>query len=126
MTRIVKLQKVATEEHEQIVFVTWLLKQGYKPSASANGGKRNLFEAMKFKRMGVSAGYPDVFVPLPTPKYHGFFVEMKRIKGGKVSEAQLEWLQYLRDKGYFAEVAHGALEAKEMFNNYLLTMPPAA
>jgi VRR-NUC domain len=128
MTKIVKLKKQVPprEDHEQIVFVTWLLKQGYKVSASANGGSRNLFEAMKLKRMGVSAGYPDVFLPLPTSKYHGFFIEMKRLKGGKVSEAQLEWLQYLRDKGYYAEVAHGAEEAKILFNDYLSTMLPAA
>jgi hypothetical protein len=122
MSKIVKL-KEATEEHEQTIFVVWLKKQGFWVSASANGGSRNLFEAMKLKRMGVSAGFPDIFVPLPTPKYHGFFCEMKRLKGGKVSEAQLEWLQYLRDKGYYAEVAQGADEAKELFKFYLSTMP---
>lgn len=129
MTRIVKFKKkstVATEDHEQIVFVTWLKKMGYKVAASANGGSRNLFEAMKLKRMGVSAGFPDVFVPMPTPQFNGFFVEMKRTKGGKVSVLQLDWIEYLRENGYFAEVAFGADEAKELFQFYLSTIPPAA
>jgi len=126
MTRIVKVKAVPKEDHEQIAFVTWLKKKGFWVSASANGGSRNLFEAMKFKRMGVSAGYPDVFVPLPTTTFHGFFIEMKRSKGGKTSELQLKWLQYLRDNGYYAEVANGFEEAKNHFNFYLSTFPPAA
>ncbi len=132
MTRIVKVRKkkpandCPTEEYEQIVFVTWLLNKGYRVSGSANGGSRHLLEAVKLKRMGVSAGYPDVFVPLTTPKYAGFYVEMKRLKGGKVQRNQLEWLEYLRGQGYYAEVARGSEEAKEMFHSYLSTMPPAA
>lgn len=127
MTRIVKVKKaIPTEDYEQTVFVTWLKKQGYWVAASANGGQRNLYEAMKFKRMGVAPGFPDVFVPLPTSKFHGFFIEMKRIKGGKVSDLQIEWLSFLRGKGYYAEVAHGAEEAKEKFRLYLLTIPAVA
>jgi len=130
MTRTVKKKTpvivVPREDYEQIVFVTWLKKQGYGVSASANGGSRHFLEAIKLKRMGVWAGWPDVFVPLGTPIFHGFFCEMKRIKGGKVSPAQVECLQYLRDKGYYAEVAHGAEHAKELFNFYLSTLPTAA
>ena len=130
MTRIVKVKQlkeaIPKEDYEQIVFVIWLKKQGFGVSASANGGSRNLYEAIKLKRMGVWAGWPDVFVPLPTPIYHGFFCEMKRRKGGKVSPAQVECLQYLRDKGYYAEVANGADEAKELFKFYLSTLPKAA
>jgi len=47
-----------------------------------------------------------------------FFCEMKRIKGGKVSPQQLECLSYLRDNGYYAEVAHGA----EMQRNILTSI----
>lgn len=129
MTRIVSLKKVLpTEAQEQILFVTWLKKQGYRVSASANGGSRNLFEAMKFKKMGVSPGFPDVEVPLPLPggPYHGFYIEMKRQKGGKVSPEQAEWLAYLKDKGYFAEVAYGFEHAKEMWNYYISLYKKAA
>lgn len=127
MTRTVKVKKpIPTEAQEQIMFVVWLRKQGFRVSASANGGSRNLLEAMKMKRMGVSPGFPDVEVPLPSGHYHGFYCEMKRQKGGKVSPEQIEWLNYLRDKGYWAEVARGFEEAKEMFLHYLSFIPKAA
>ena len=127
MTGIVKKKPaLPKEDYEQITFVVWLKKQGYWVSASANGGSRNLFEAMKFKRMGVAPGYPDIFVPFPVAHYHGFFIEMKREKGGKVSAEQRQWLQHLREKGYYAEVARGCEEAKELFLHYLSFMPQAA
>jgi hypothetical protein len=117
---------IPTEAQEQIKFVVWLKKQGFRPVASANGGSRNLMEAMKMKRMGVSPGFPDIEVPLPSGPYHGFYVEMKRQKGGKVSEEQREWLEYLKDKGYFAEVAYGFEQAKEMWNYYISLFKHAA
>jgi hypothetical protein len=107
------------EKFEQIRFVTWLKKQGYRVAASANGGSRNVIEARSLKMQGVSPGYPDLIVPLPRGKFHAFYVEMKRTKGGRLSEHQVDWLNYLREQGYFAEVAHGFEEAKEMFLNYL-------
>lgn len=108
------------------MLVTWMKKLGLKVSASANGGKRSLPEAIKLKRMGVSPGYPDIFLPLPSGSYHGLFLELKRQKGGKVSEAQLDWLRYLREKGYYAEVCRGFDEAKEIVVHYLSLTPRAA
>ncbi len=127
MARIAALKKVLPKEaQEQILFVVWLRKQGFKVSASANGGSRNLLEAMKMKRMGVSPGFPDVEVPLPCGHFHGFYIEMKRQKGGKVSPEQAEWLEYLRSKGYYAEVAYGFDEAKTMWEFYFSHFKPAA
>lgn len=108
------------------MFVVWLRKIGYRVSASANGGSRNLLEAINLKKMGISAGFPDVEVPLPSGHYHGFYCEMKRQKGGKVSPEQAEWLIYLKEKGYYAEVAYGFEEAKEMFLHYLSYTPKEA
>ena len=76
--------------------------------------------------MGVSKGFPDVFVPLVAGHFHGFFLEMKRPDGGKLSAEQAEWLDYLRGEGYFAEVAHGFDEAQKLFNYYLSFMLKAA
>lgn len=120
------IAKLPTEQQEQIKFVVWLRKQGFRVSASANGGSRHLYEAMNLKRMGVSKGFPDIEVPLPSGQYHGFYLEMKRQKGGKVSREQREWLEYLKDNGYYAEVANGFEEAKEMFLHYLSFTPIAA
>jgi len=133
MTRIVKAtlkskpkEKILTERQEQIRFVTWLKSQGFRVSGSANGGTRPYIEAAIFKLMGVSPGFPDIEIPLPSGQFHGFYVEMKRTKGGKVSPQQLDWLCYLREKGYYAEVAYGFEEAKKLFLHYLSFTPIAA
>lgn len=130
MTRIVKFQKKCTrnnpERDEQIKFVNWLRANGFKYfNHSPSGGKRSLLEAINFKRMGVSRGFPDIEVPWPSGELCGFYVEMKA-KDGKPTQEQLDWLQYLREKGYFAEVAHGFEEARDMFLNYLSLTKPAA
>lgn len=117
---------VPTEAQDQIRLVTWLWKQGIRVSASANGGSRNLLEALKFKRMGVSPGFPDIEIPLPSGSYHGLYIELKREKGGKVSESQTEWLNYLQEKGYYAKVAFGFEDAKRIVIEYLSFTPKAA
>lgn len=121
----VKKPRKHPERDEQIKFVTWLAKMGYRFNASAAGGSRNLFEALNFKRMGVSKGFPDVEVPYPVAPYHGFYIELKA-SSGKVSPEQLEWLHYLKEQGYYAEVAYSFEEAKQHFEYYLSLMPSAA
>jgi hypothetical protein len=115
-----------SESLEQIRFVAWVKKLGYRVSASANGGSRHLLEAVKLKSMGVSKGFPDIEIPFPSGKYHGLYIEMKRTKGGRLSNEQREWLSYLREKGYYAECAMGFEEAKEIFNHYVSLTPKAA
>ena len=117
---------VPPESYEQIRFVTWLKKQGYRVSGSANGGKRHILEAIKLRNMGVSPGYPDVEVPLPSGHYHGFYCELKRISGGKVSQEQKEWFNYLNEKGYYACIAYGFDEAKKAFEFYMSFTKQAA
>ena len=118
MTKAIK-KKIPTEREEQIRFVTWVKKLGYRVSASANGGSRYLLEAMNFKRMGVSKGFPDIEIPLPKGGFHGFYLEMKRLKGGKLSDEQIEWINYLNEQGYYAVIANGCEEAQKMFLTYL-------
>ena len=124
MTRTVN--QTPTEAEDQIRLATWLTKMGIRFSASANGGSRNYLEAAKLKRMGVSPGFPDIFIPIPSGPYHGLLIELKREKGGKASDAQIGWLTYLRDKGYYAEISHGFEEAKEIVLHYLSLTPRAA
>ena len=114
MTRKVSLRAIPSEDQEQIRLVTWLIKQGIRFYAIPNGGKRNLFEALKLKRMGVVAGIPDLCIPIPSGCYHGLYIELKREKGGKVSDSQSDWLAFLTEKGYYAQVARGFEEAREM------------
>ena len=85
---------------------------------SPNGGKRNVREAAKFKKMGTRAGFPDLQLLYPKGEYHGLFIELKA-PGGKVSESQKEWIEKLNARGYYAKVCVGFEEAKNTILEYI-------
>jgi hypothetical protein len=107
-----------TEDDEQAKLHVWLTREGIRHYAIPNGGKRNYVEAIKFKRTGVSSGVPDICIPYPMGLYHGLYIELKRAKGGKVSDSQTEWLAFLTKNGYLAQVAEGFEKAKEIVLYY--------
>lgn len=107
------------EEVEQIKFCTWLTNSNIAHYAIPNGGYRHMVEAVKLKRSGVQRGVPDLCIPIPRGKYHGLYIEMKRQKGGVLSDGQLYWLTLLRDQGYFAEIANGYEEGRCIVERYL-------
>ena len=61
-------------------------------NASLNGVRLTIGQAKKVKKSGMRKGYPDLFLPVARGGYHGLYVELKRKKGGKVSDAQMWWL----------------------------------
>lgn len=83
-----------------------------------NGGSRNPIEAKNLKRQGVKAGVPDLFLPLPTAKYHGLFIEMKYGKN-KPTPSQKEWIEYLSSVGYLTVVCYSAEEAVDLIKKYI-------
>ncbi len=85
---------------------------------SPNGGSRHILEAAKFKRMGVKAGFPDLFCYRPMGDWHGLFVELKAAKG-RVSEAQKDMLAMLESEGYCVKVCYGFEQAKREICKYL-------
>ena len=87
--------------------------------AIPNGGKRNVITARVMKSEGVRAGVPDLFLALPRGGYHGLFIEMKKEKGGVVSDEQKEYIKILRENGYDAGVCHGYKEALAAVIQYL-------
>lgn len=70
------------------------------------------------KRMGVRAGVSDILCMKPKMSFHGLFIELK-VKGGKVSEAQKEFLQTVNSNGYLGVVRWSADEAIETIITYL-------
>lgn len=64
----------------------------------------------KLKHEGLKRGVPDLFIPIPTNKYHGMFIEMKT-KSGKTSIHQKQWLEKLNMNNYYACVCYSADEA---------------
>lgn len=83
-----------------------------------NGGKRNAFEAAKFKQLGVKPGVSDLFLPAPRNGYHGLFVEMK-YGHNKLQPSQEEFLSDMKEAGYFVVVCYSAERAIEIISNYL-------
>lgn len=87
--------------------------------AIPNGGQRNIITAKRMKDEGVRAGIPDLFLAVPRGKFHGLFVEMKKTRGGVVSDAQKACMQMLSENGYCVTVCHGFMDAQEAVKGYL-------
>ena len=64
---------------------------------------------------GVRRGVPDllIFDAPPSATYVGAAVELKRIKGGRVTAPQKRWLESLAARGWLALVAKGSHDALE-------------
>lgn len=113
------------EGQEQAALMSWAQMQSWRWPELAllfhipNGGGRSKAEAGRFKAEGVKAGVPDLFLPVPRGEYHGLFIELKRIDGGRVSAAQMTWIQNLSDQGYRAVVCNGWECAAKVIGDYL-------
>ena len=114
-----------SEAEEQRILFQWIeYSKGAHPELKycyhiPNGGSRNRIEAHNLKLEGVKAGVPDICLPVPCGDYHGLYIELKRTKGGVVSDAQKEWIEMLNGRGYLAVVAKGANEAIKVISDYL-------
>jgi len=89
-----------------------------------NGGSRNKAEAAKLKAMGVSPGFPDLFLPIKRGRYSGLFIELKRPnsmgkKAGKSSAEQIAWRDHLYSQGYGAIECVGWEYAVRILKEYL-------
>lgn len=70
------------------------------------------------RQMGVKAGVPDLFYPVPAKGYHGLFIEMKTDKG-RLDPKQKRWKDILEAFGYKCIVAHGWKEARDELKEYI-------
>ena len=111
--------EVLSEDQEQIILATWLTKKDIPFYHVPNGGRRNYVEAIKFKRMGVSPGVPDICIPKARKGCHSLYIELKRVSGGRLSEAQLFWRKILLLEGHAWFEAKGASAAIAIIEDYL-------
>lgn len=81
-----------TEHQEQVAFVRWFRAQYPKIVILAipNGGARHIVAAKKLKAEGVVSGVADLYIPKIR-----LWVEMKRQKGGALSDSQKEFRNYV-------------------------------
>lgn len=114
---------VPDEHSEQVsLFRWWSLQYRDHPAllfAIPNGGARNAVTGARMKAEGVMAGVPDILLAASRQGFHGLWIELKRQKGGKVSEAQEGVIARLRRAGYRVEVCKGWTAAREAIENYL-------
>lgn len=115
---------VPTEAQEAHTLVAWLQIQGLKFHHSPNETGHSMEarrRAVRVKREGTSAGFPDYLVLIPPARSitgEGFclLVELKRIKGGTVSEAQRGWIDALNSLDVAPVAAYVARGAEEAIN----------
>jgi len=102
--------RVPTEHEEQRDFIRWFRRTypGVRIFAIPNGGQRGKVDAHRLVLEGVSRGVPDLYIPAWRT-----WVEMKRQKGGVVSEDQKDWHAYLQEIGDKVIVAKGSIDAQE-------------
>lgn len=70
------------------------------------------------RQMGVKAGVPDLFYPVPLHGYHGLFIEMKAEKG-RLDPKQKKWLDALDKFGYKTAVCKGWEQARDVLEAYI-------
>lgn len=87
--------KLLTEHQEQVAFVRWFRMQYPKMRIFAipNGGARHIVAATKLKAEGVLSGVADLYIPKLR-----LWIEMKRQKGGVLSDAQKEFRDYVTEE----------------------------
>lgn len=116
---------VPTESEEQQWLYQWVKSNmGAYPELEAlyhipNEGKRSKTEGAKLKREGLKDGVSDNCLPVRRGKYGSLYIELKRIKGSKVSKDQKEWIDLMRKVGNAAFICYGWIEAKEKIEWYL-------
>ena len=107
------------EEVEQRNVIIYCAYAGIPVFAIPNGGSRDRREAARLTAQGVKPGVPDLFIPRAPGRFHGLFIEMKREKGGKISQHQAEWIALLRREGYAAYACPGFDNARMVIEKYL-------
>lgn len=124
-TETLDASPVPSESVEQSRLFQWArMQQGRWPELKLlyhipNGGSRHRLEAIHLKQQGVRAGVPDLCLPVARDGCHGLYVEMKRIKGGRVSPEQVSWMEALQAEGYMVAVCQGWEMASEVILRYL-------
>lgn len=123
---------VPSESAEQQRLFQWArMAQGRYPELRwlyhvPNEGKRTRTTGARLAAEGLKRGVPDLCLPVARQGCHGLYIELKAIRGGRLSPEQVEWLDALTRQGYMAACCKGWEEAAEMIVGYLRADAPAA
>jgi hypothetical protein len=116
-----------SEENEQATFVQWLELKGIPFSAIPNSTYTTSWKQKnKNTRTGLRPGLPDLLLVLPYSCL--VFIEMKKRKGGVVSEHQARWIETLNTvpncQAYIAKGSDEAIAIVERLLGKSLAVEP--
>lgn len=115
-----KVDDVPLEKDEQKAFVKWLKENNilhYANGLGINFGAVDYKYLNSLKAQGWYVGIPDMTILTGNGKTA--FVELKRLKGGRVSPEQEKWIKCLNDRGYPSKVCKGCNEAIEFIKEVM-------
>jgi VRR-NUC domain len=119
------------EHQEQVTLINWskYFFERYPAlkllHATPNGGQRNPIVAAKLKAEGVSAGFPDLSLPVARHGFHSLHIEMK-VKPNTVKPEQKRWMENLEAEGNKTAVCWSWTDAALIICGYLDIDPRAA
>jgi hypothetical protein len=110
------IKPIPSEDREQMLLVQWFRRTypDVRIFAIPNGGHRHPAVAAKLKATGASAGVPDLFIPA-----WKLWIEMKKVKGGKISPEQQGMIDYLQSVDYHVIVGLGAEDARRKISQFI-------
>lgn len=87
----------------------------------ASEGVASLHRRSLLKQAGLQPGIADYILAMPKGKYHGMFLELKRVKksSSSISKEQSDFLLAVEKQGYFACVCYGWKAAIEAIDEYM-------
>lgn len=107
---------IPTEEQEQMLFIHWLTTKKLSYWHTPNSTYTKSWSQKRHNtNMGVQSGIPDLFV-IVNNQVVG--VEMKRLKGGVVSDNQKAWIEKLNNANIPTKVCKGFREAIEYIESF--------
>ncbi len=115
------------EEWEQEQVFKWILSNQIREPklqlayGTLNGVRLAPRLRSKMKAQGNRKGVHDIVLPAKSHcgRYPGLYLELKRLKGGRVSEDQKRYHQLIKEQGYKSVVCRGHFEAIQKIDAYL-------
>ena len=127
-TKTRRVSSVPTEHQEQVRVAKLLDALGLLWCAVPNSGpgkrgKEGAVRGARLRAEGLKAGVPDILVfdPCKGAGGVGLAIELKRVKGGRVSDEQKVWLEELGKRGWICRVCKGFDEVHQVLKelNYV-------
>ena len=87
--------------------------------ATPNAFKRTKRQGAYMVAEGLKKGIPDICLPVARGGYNALYIELKRVRGSRTSDAQKEWRSKLQLAGNCSEICKGAQAAADLIRLYL-------